>query len=852
MDSYLIPLFWQHHESENVLQEEIDRMHESGIGAFIVEARPHPEYLRDGWWRDLDVIITRAKKYGMKVWIFDDSTYPSGYADGLIKQNHRHHCKRYLAQHHIDAVGPLPGSSFLVVDFVEAEDKLVAVICAKQLQQEGALDPDSLTDITCHIRNGILYWDVPEGNWRIFILVSTPNGGEEHTRDYLNPLSREAARCFIDLIYEEHYTRLKNEFGNTFAGFFTDEPRYGNQPSYQTRLGDPDLSIPWIDDLLLELDGHPLNLGDYTRLLPLLWYSGGNVSADVRYAYMDVVSRRFSEEFIGQIGAWCREHGVESIGHFVEENGAHARLGYGPGHFFRASKGFSMAGIDVVCNLYPGRRDGKFTTSFNYFDADFNHWGLAKLASSEASLDPKKKGRAFCEAFGAYGWSEGLKTMKWITDAICVRGINYITPHAFSPMEYPDSDCPPHFYARGRNPQWPFFHIWSQYANRVCDQLNGGQVITPAAVLYHAEAEWGGEYQPFEKIVKRLAENLIDSTVVSADYIMSGCTSITNGNMVINGNRFRTLIIPYSQYIPPGLYLRLRQFCDEGFKIVFCEQYPDRCYGGVPFHPEGFHLCKSANVPDYIRSRDIFDISCLLAANGLIYRHYVKNGLHSYFFVNEDIRETVDTYILFMHEEPACLYDPMQNRYYTTAERQANSGREIRLILEPYQSVFVLFENRNAEGQQIDLSEYTLKCRLEDGWDIYLRSYDSDVIQLAFQNSFLFDITHPDRYPAFSGSILYKTKFDWDCAGDALLDMGRVYESVRVNLNGHNIGAVICPPYRMEIPCEIFTAKANCLTIEVVNTLVKANHDNPHDKYWPQEPAGLLGPVTIFGRVDGK
>lgn len=146
---------------------------------------------------------------------------------------------------------------------------------------------------------------------------------------------------------------------------------------------------------------------------------------------MDEVSRLFASCFTGQLGDWCRAHGVKLIGHVVEENGAHARLGFGAGHFFRAMEGLDAAGIDVVCNLYPEQTSGSYTTLFNVYDCDFNHWGLAKMASSAAHLDPKKGGVAVCEAFGAYGWSEGLRLMKWITDALAVRGINGIIPHAF-------------------------------------------------------------------------------------------------------------------------------------------------------------------------------------------------------------------------------------------------------------------------------------------------------------------------------------------------------------------------------------------------------------------------------------
>ena len=95
--------------------------------------------------------------------------------------------------------------------------------------------------------------------------------------------------------------------------------------------------------------------------------------------------------------------------------------------------GMDTAGIDVVNNIYPGKTEGNFWTAFNNYDTTFNHWGLSKMASSSANLDEKKQGNSICEAFGAYGWSEGLKAMKWITDAMCVRGSGSAFLHRLCP-----------------------------------------------------------------------------------------------------------------------------------------------------------------------------------------------------------------------------------------------------------------------------------------------------------------------------------------------------------------------------------------------------------------------------------
>ena len=76
--SYLTPLLWLHGEEETLLREEVAQMHENGIGSFVVESRPHPDFLGPGWWRDVDILLDEAKKRGMQVWFFDDCAYPSG------------------------------------------------------------------------------------------------------------------------------------------------------------------------------------------------------------------------------------------------------------------------------------------------------------------------------------------------------------------------------------------------------------------------------------------------------------------------------------------------------------------------------------------------------------------------------------------------------------------------------------------------------------------------------------------------------------------------------------------------------------------------------------------------------
>ncbi|HIC2071409.1 TPA: hypothetical protein ACW0SM_005692, partial [Raoultella ornithinolytica] len=125
--------------------------------------------------------------------------------------------------------------------------------------------------------------------------------------------------------------------------------------------------------------------------------------------------------------------------------------------------------------IHPGLDQGYFKSfTSTGWDGEFFHYGLAKLGSSLGHLDPKKKGRTLCEMYGAYGWGEGLKLMKWLTDHMLVRGVNNFVPHAFSLKAFPDPDCPPHFYADGQDHQYRFMHLLMNYANRVSHLLSDG------------------------------------------------------------------------------------------------------------------------------------------------------------------------------------------------------------------------------------------------------------------------------------------------------------------------------------------------------------------------------------------
>ncbi|MDR0730265.1 MAG: hypothetical protein LBF63_01255 [Treponema sp.] len=859
MGQYLVPLFWQCGESEERIRNEITQMFNKGIGGFVVESRPHPDFLGESWWRNTGVILDQARTLGMGVWFFDDKIYPSGYANGAAEKTRPDLLKYYLDERHIDAWGPLAGSSFKIAPWLRDGERLFHVVGAKIAGGIDTIVDDSLVVLDEYVRQGVLYWDVPtQGKWRVFILVITRNGGEEWTANYINPVDSQAVDLFIRQCYEPYYERYKDDFGKTFRGFFIDEPRFGNVSGYDARMGNPvhdenyhaapyfKMPLPWSAELegalFASLDGAGV------KLLPLLFYASTGRSVELQYRYMDTASRLFGELFIGRIGAWCRERGVELIGHTVEDNNAHARLGYGPGHYYRSIRGMSTSGMDIVYQVWPGVTDGRMPSPFGYLDLNFFYWGLTKMAASEAQLDPKKRGRTICEIFGAYGWQEGLKLMKWLTDHVAVRGVNVLVPHAFSPKDFPDGDCPPHFYAQGMNPQWKYFQYWSAYANRVCALLSDGVNITKICVLYHAELEWLGNYMPFNLVVQALQTHLIDCRVIAADHLAEAWTE--HGRFIINGQDYGVLVVPWSERIPANLLLRLQYLAINGVEIIFIKSFPREDEYHDPLDnttTRYFKVLALDQVAEYLAMSEFTDIKASRAGPDLRYYHYKKDTGELYFFVNENIRDTAVTNISVNSRKTPCWYDAYDDAYYAAEYRRQGDKVTVKLELPPYSSIVMLLSDEppRAAGPKTPAS-YPHCLDIGGPYEFSLKAYNEETFSPPEAKIALVNIAAFDNKPDFSGTMRYSFSVDpGEPVNAFMLDLGRVYETAEVFINGVSAGVRISPPYRFA-GSGLFHRGINTITIEVVNTLVKALGDNVFDRGTAQEPSGLLGPVSLY------
>ncbi|WP_163538072.1 glycosyl hydrolase [Gracilibacillus sp. YIM 98692] len=877
--NYIFPFLWMRGEEDVVIREEIDRIYQCGIRALCVEARPHPDFVGPGWWHDLDIVMEEAKKRNMRVWVLDDAHFPTGYANGFIKEKYPNRKKTYINYNLVDVLGaqsevtihitPMlkPKNSWLdldkKIDMEEQKNNILISVVATRIVKDGIIKESDAIDLTHHVADGFMTCSLPEGAWRLFVVYETKTDGGNPT--YINMIDEESVHTQIEAVYQPHYERYKEDFGHTFAGFFSDEPQFGNTTgfNFDESIGRKEMPLPWSEEAMMMVRNA---FGSNWRVyLPYLWVNTEEMNRCVttRYTYMDIITRLYEKNFSGQLGQWCEEHGVEYIGHVIEDNNQHSRLGSGAGHFFRALKGQHMSGIDVIGGqiTFGGagiERDGIFKG-----DGEFYHYSLGKLGSSYGHLDPKKQGRTMCELFGAYGWKLGVRDMRYILDHLIVRGINHLVPHAFSMREYPDMDCPPHFYAKGYNPQFKHFSYLMHYANRLCHIFNGGTHFAPVAILYHGESEWTGNYMKMQKPARTLTENQIDFDFVPIDILNdleSYNGSLEKDKLKINGESFACLVIPYSQYITKELAAFIRDAID--LEIIFVDDRPENISNEldqdeVKVFLEATERCKVVPLEDLaneLRTLDIYDINLKKPFKDLTYYHYFKEN-NIYMFQNESAHETFSGDIELSIEEPAVIYQALDNKFEKINVKKDNGKSMIHLELKPYEScvVFEKVEELPKLSNYVPMSTKLAACKQQNDlsaqWNYSLvknKEYPN------FNEIRTMETLVPvsKEHPTFAGIIKYEKSFKLDEVPEqGLLAFEYIYEAADLWINDQYVGRKICPPYVFEIADYVKKGR-NTIRLEVATTLDRDQFNQPSPPFIlnhnPIDPTGMFGRVTLY------
>ena len=817
MSRHLLPFLWLHGEDDQTLIQGIQSIADSGCRLFCAESRTHPDFLGPSWWHEMEILLKTCQERGLQFYLLDDTHFPSGFGNGAGAGTPFQ--RMMLREIHMDYVGPMKGGRILVRPDGDAS-VLVAVVAGRKLKTGnrtesfvdlGGFAVTELQDLTDRVQDGMIQWDVPEGTWRVFLLTATYVSERNPPQKFLNPLLPDASRLMIETIYEPHAAFFRDACGTTFLGFFSDEPALrAGRGSHAVPGEYPQLPIPWRLDMpkILQEAFGP----DARAWLPALWYDCGEKTHAIRYALMDTVSGLYARNYSQPLGAWCQAHGLEYIGHVIEQNNAHSRLGQGAGHYFRAISGQTMSGMDLVLHeLRPSSRDHYHAWKTQDFEAedDFFRYMLPQMTLSAALLDPKKKGRALCEIFGAYGWQEDVGEMRYLSNFLLSRGINMFTPHAFSLKPFPDPDSPPHF--GPENPLMPMIaRLFGQMEETAC-LIDGGKPVLDVAVLYYAELEWlnGSGCMKTQEIVRRLEQHQIPCMVIPAEQL--------------DRWDWKMLLVPEAEQYPESVMAALQKEQKDGKQILFVSR-------GNSFHTENSWPW----IPLEEAARRAFPFRGLITDTPQPLLHvysYQQPGGPILVLFNEHDREDLDCFIFWDKLDDFVLYDPERGTAVIPDRKPVDEKTYGHLHMTPGQ-LLIAGMPRAGWPEATPEKHYGRPFVIRPSWHMVMP--DGQTIHSE---------DPPDPVSLcgrVSGTVIYDAVIETE--GFDRLEVCDASGSVQVFLDGKSLGIRDAAPYRF-----YSAVPAGCVRIEIrviLPAVYQVRDELSMYEYLPR--SGIKGPLKLY------
>ena len=676
------PLFWIHGtESEARLRDYVRVVAESGQGSLTVESRPHEDWMRDGWWRDVGIVLDECRRRGVKMLVYDDYWLPSQGMGSLFTIPKAYQCRDVKAAVYPKSAAPAK---------VENE---IARVTAKEVEK-GVYDlrPDGDTVL-------VYRWTVADP----MRVEGLPYG---RGIPLVNGLDAAAVDWFLDKFYRPFYDHYRDAFKDgTIPGFFFDEP-------YTKGWWGPELEKELAargDDPGVLLTALRFRLADPEK------------HARARYRFLDARAETWGRTMYGRHSDWCARHGVYSSGHFFEHGRTHYDQTFSGGNVMQLLKYVAVPGIDLVCRqVYSNMREkGKVQEDCGQ---------MPKYASSMAHVYNRCGGLNWCETFGAYGQSLAYPQMKWLCDWLHYQGCHFLIPHSFNLKAPLDSDCPPYFYNGGYEPRFPLYRVWADYSNRCALMLSGtGHVCRIAQCMpgmsFHVGRTIRPEMFAFAVQDAQLDSDFLDYGAVETARIEKNPRT---GRPALRTERgvehYDVFVLPATEYVPYPVLEKALAFAKAGGVVAGCGIRPcntptlgktaddaKRVVAEIFAQPTALFLDREPDGPALraalakpypgearpLAVRE-FDFEGLDPKEGrkLAVKLNEKDGDVVLFIANQDDRRARALSLRTQWPaERAELWDPMQG----TMERPAVENGLVKLALEPSQAVFVVWPGAAVE-----------------------------------------------------------------------------------------------------------------------------------------------------------
>ena len=531
VEFFSAPLWvWNDDISEEEIAQQLDMFKEQRILQPYVHPRPGliTPYLSERWLDLYTFAVKAAKERGMQLHIYDENSYPSGFAGGHVPDQHPEWGGKGIVFDRVDSLpDPLPENT-LAAYRIEGE-------AYKRIE-------GTPTD-----RSG------PHAIARVvFTPASTWTAGFPYV-DLLEPGLTEE---FLRITLEPYKKRFGEEFGKTVRSVFTDEPHLCPAGSFHW--------TPRLPELFKAKYGY-----DFLDAIPSLYADTGDYRK-VRFEVYQLLLEEFIERWCKPYHAWCEKNGLDFTGHYWEHGWP--ETSHGPDNMAMYAW-HQMPAIDCLMNQYNEGTHAQFG----------NVRMVKELASVANQLGMKRR---LCEVYGAGGWEMSFEDQKRIVDWLGVLGVNFFDQHlSYMTLRGPRKrDHPLSF--TDHAPWWSHYHVLGDYIGRLSYVLSSGEEQNRILVLEPTTSGWllshagGGNEalnakgEEFQKFITTLSLDQVEYDLGS-EQILRDHGKVEKNHLVV-GKRTYDIVVLHStcKNLASPTFQLLKDYMKAGGRVLCVDGHP--------------------------------------------------------------------------------------------------------------------------------------------------------------------------------------------------------------------------------------------------------------------------------------
>ena len=621
-------------------------------------------------------VLKLCKKMGFRVWIYDESGYPSGGAMG----------KTVRAMPEAEAYGiicnphPIKKGESISLTLPYGHEKLKSVLFD---DGSGAKDITSFAN-----ENGSIVYVAEADGTLYYIASKVIYEGSHPTRKfgvpsrYIDVMDKKAVAKFLEITFEKYIKYVGDFFGNTIEAVFTDEPSVLNQ-YFSELVYNPPFTVDKIDNKIplykfvvwsrnFENEFKACKGYDITPNIPKLFESSGDSPCKIKQDYYEVCRDLYKEAYFEQYKEFCEKLGLKLSGHLLGEEVLQEQI-INELDFFEMCKPMHYPGIDLLTcepekvKAYPL---------------------LLRTVSSAAALEGKPI------VMSETGNHSDDKTKITKEKTLCsllleyANGINTVTTYMSKWKS-----------AEGKK------HCFDRIA-KVGQLLEKGKFYSELLVYYPVKSGYAfntpsikghneRDYDPiFAKICNGLNKDLselekgkIQYNLLSSRY-MEMASVQKNEVCVGKCLPFKAIYIPYCYIEAEGIESDILRLAQSGAKIFVNR---DTVLTPALKELKNIHLVKSAEQVATLLYTDFSrDFYFEGDTENIVYCRKISDDRDTYMFVNSSNKAT-EFKVKIKQEATPIGYDVTNNTEFTPTFEKKGEYQSISISLAPYEAKLLVF-----------------------------------------------------------------------------------------------------------------------------------------------------------------